>query len=218
MSIISQINNFNTLCEMAYGLGQGAQVISQQQFVDMIVEFDNSSKGTRPMSITTVTVPYKRKKANPYTHIFKVGQVNGFIHGDYGKRVNAQREREGLPTDFKPEPNPNIANYISQSVAVTVAGTTVLIFHPNLAGKPPSYFFGEVEGGEIVEIPSEEAVKFLPAPRPASTQGVEKSIDYRLYGLNGIIAAAFEQKEYQIENDNPIFNDLFNRVRDRLRS
>jgi len=216
--VLTMIENFNQLCEMAYGLGQNAQTITQKQFVDLIIDFDNSSKGTRPMSITTVTVPYKRKNAKPYRNIFKVGQVNGFIHGDYGKRVNAQREREGLPPDFKPEPNPRVSEYVSNSIAILTTGNTVLLFHPNLEFKPPSYWFGEVEDGSITEIPQEEAVKYLPAYSGSGRQGVEDAVNYRMYGVNGIIASAFEQQEYQIQNDNPIFNDLFNRVKDRLRS
>lgn len=211
---------FNTLVEsllndMAYGLGNYTP-ITQQEFIDLIIDFDNSKIGAKPISFTSVTEPLYKKTGFPYQKLFKVGQTAGMIGTDYGANVNAQRGREDKEQDFKAQASKTIKEYLSHSVAVTHKGNVVLRYRP--LNPQPSYFIAQTNEGQFEEVSPEEAKKYLYPVAPAINQGLDKQIDHRTYGFDKMVATAFQGKEYLISDIDPLRKSVFDIVKDKLKS
>lgn len=218
--MLSPINSFNKLTsklvtEMAYGLNN-FEPLSSEEFVQLIVDFDNSGKGAKPISFTSITSPAHRKTGFPYRKLFKVGQTNGMIGFDYEANVNAQRERENRPADFVAGGNTKVKEWLSRSIAVTNTGLTALRYRPLTPA--PSYFVVRNADGSLTEVDRETILPFLYAPPASSGQGVEELVQYRLYGVDKIIAVSFEKKEYVITDVDPEKIEVFDIVKHKLKS
>jgi hypothetical protein len=206
------------ITEMAYGLGDFAP-ITLDQFEQMIITFDKSNKGTAPISFTSVTKPkLKSVKAGflPYAGLYKVGQTNGLIGFDYEANVNAQRGREGQPTDFKKQQMSTIAEWVSDSIGITTTGLKVLIYRALKSA--PSFWVTEDSSGVYAQITDDVAKQYLAPSAPQSNQGIEKKINYRTYGFDKIVAVSFQTKEYMISNVDAKRKEIFDVVAGQLRS
>jgi hypothetical protein len=205
------------LREMAYGLGGSGQELTKDELIKYVIELDKIGRGVMPVSFTSVTVPTYRKTGFPYKTLFKVGQTSGMIGTDYESNVNKQREREGVEGEFVAQANKNIRERLSPSVGITTKGLPVLVYRPT--NKPlPSFWFVETQDGQIQEVEKEQIKPFLPAPSPSMSQGVEKTIDYRTYGFDKIVGISIDGKEHIVSDVNPIAKQIFEKVKDRLRS
>lgn len=204
---------FETIMEMAFGLGSGTS-ITQDQFTQKVIDFDNSKAGTRPISFTSVTNPVYRKTGFPYKALYKVGQTNGILGFDYQANVNAQREREGKPADFLVQPSKTIKEWLSFSIGITHKGLKVLRYRPMSSSS--SYFVVVNQDDSLAEISKEEAVKFLTPVAVPANQGVENTIDYRTYGFDKIVAVSFLKEENTISDADPVRLQVFNLVKDKL--
>ena len=211
---------FNALFEqilddMAFGLGTGTP-ITQDEFVQKVIDFDNSKTGTRPISFTSVTSPVYRKTGFPYKALYKVGQTNGMLGFDYGANVNAQREREGKPADFLVQPSKTIKEWISFSIGITHKGLKVLRYRP--LNPAPSYFVVVDQDGTLKEIEKDEAVKYLTPVSEPTNQGLEQAIDYRTYGIDKIVAVSFQKQEHTISDADPERMRVFDIVKGKLKA
>jgi hypothetical protein len=205
----------NIINDMSFGLGTSSPV-TQDDFVQQVIEFDNSKVGTRPISFTSVTTPLYRKTGFPYKNLYKIGQTNGMIGFDYQANVNAQREREGKPADFLVQPSKTIKEWLSFSIGITHRDLKVLRYRP--LNPAPSYFVVVDQDGTLKEIENEEAVKYLVPVSSPTNQGIEQTIDYRTYGIDKIVAYSFLKKEHTITDVDPERLEIFNVVRAKLRS
>ena len=205
----------NYLKEMAYGLGAGSAPVTIEQFLDVIKRFDNANKGAQPISFTSVTTPQYRKTGFLYSKLFKVGQTNGLLGNDYEANVNAQREREGKPADFVKQQTSNVKEWLSASVGITNTGLTVIKYRP--LNPLPSHWVVEDLKGNLKVVEPEEVTPFLYVPKTLS-QGVDKTVEYRLYGADKIVAANFQKAEYTITNVNPVFKSVFELVKGSLKT
>lgn len=214
------IDNFNELIkqlnitEMAYGLGN-FEPITLDEFVTLITDYDDSNAGAKPISFTSVTNPVYRKTGFPYAKLYKVGQSAGMVGTDYEANVNAQREREGKEADFVKQQTSKVKEWVSKSIGITNTGLKVIKYRP-LASKP-SYWVIQTKDGELKEISKEEASKYLPEYSGTTSQGVENTVEYRLYGLDKLIAVSFEKKEYVISDADPARVKVFEVVQDKLK-
>jgi hypothetical protein len=203
------------LTEMAYGLGN-FDPVTLEEFINIIMEYDDSKVGAKPISFTSVTNPVYRKTGFPYAKLYKVGQTAGMIGTDYESNVNAQREREGLDKDFVKQEVSRVKEWLSNSIGITNKDLKVIKYRP-LASRP-SYWVVETKEGQLKEVPKEEVAPFL-SERPAvSSQGVEDVIHYRLYGLDKLIAVSFQGKEYLITDADPTRVKVFELVQNKLKS
>ncbi len=201
------------LKDMAWGMT--GTPITQQQFIDKVIEFDNSRVGTRPITFTSVTEP-KTKANMPYEILFKVGQTNGILGFNYQDNVNAQREREGLDPDFLVQPSKTIREWLSFSIGITHKGLVVLRYRPT--NPAPSYWVVKDVDNNLREIEKEEAVSYLPPVSEPTNQGVEKKIVYRTYGIDKIMGITFLGAENIISDADPTRLQVMEIVRGKLRS
>jgi len=211
--------NFDLLAEtvmkeMAFGLGNNTPV-TIQEFVDKVIDFNNQRGGTMPISFTSVTNPQYRKTGCPFKRIWKVGQTNGMIGTDYEKNVNAQREREGKTADFVKQQFSNVKEWLSDSVGITTTGLRVIAYRP--INTSPANWVVEDALGHKRQVPESEIKPFLSGSR-SSNQGVDKEVQYRLYGTDKIVAATFMKQEYIIEDIDPVREAVFEIVKDSLKS
>lgn len=206
---------FNSLTEMAYGLGN-FEPITSQQLLDLIMDFDAAKLGARPISFTSVTNPVYRKTGFPYTKLYKVGQTAGMVGFDYEANVNAQREREGKPADFVKQEISRVKEWLSPSIGVTNTGLTVIKYRP--LNPQPSYWVVQENSGNLKEISGDEAKKYMSSYSGASSQGVDNAIAYRLYGIDKIVAVSFQKKEYIVIDADPERVKVFELVQDKLKS
>ena len=203
------------ITEMAYGLGN-FQPITLQEFLDIIMQYDNSNIGAKPISFTSVTNPVYRKRAFPYANLYKVGQTAGMVGTDYEANVNAQRDREGKTADFVKQPTSKVQEWLSNSIGITSTGLTVIAYRP--LNPKPSFWVVQTNEGEFKEITKEEATQYMSAPTGYSSQDLEKGIDYRLYGVDKIISVSFQNKEYLITDADPTRVKIFQLVEPKLAS
>lgn len=204
---------------MSHGIG-GTDTVTLDEFEQIIIGFDKSGVGTRPISFTSVTNP-KLKSVKPgflpWAKLYKVGQTNGQLGADYENSVNLQREREGMPSDFKKQKLSIIVKWISDSIGITTTGLKVLVYYPKQFS--PSYWVVETNDGQFEEIPKETALQYIRPPSPvASNQGTEKKVEWRYYGFDKIVGASFLKDEYMISNVDPSRQAAFELVRDKLKS
>ena len=197
---------------MPYGLTNTMQV-STEQFLSFIVNYDNSEIGARPISFTSVTSPVYRKKGFPYAKLFKVGQTAGMLGTDYESNVNVQREREGKVADFIAQTNNKMKQWLSRSVGITNKDNTVIRYRP--LNNKPAYWVVETEDGELKEVDISEIKPFL-YEYNGNSQGLDEQVDFRLYGVDKIIAFTFEGNEGMIEDADETRVKVFQLVEHKL--
>lgn len=195
-----------------YGLTNTMQTTTEQ-FLSFIVNYDNSGIGARPISFTSVTSPVYRKKGFPYAKLYKVGQTAGMLGTDYEANVNAQREREGKVADFISQTNNKMKQWLSRSVGITNKDNTVIRYRP--LNNKPSFWVVETEEGELKEVDFSEIKPYL-YEYNGNTQGLEEQVEFRLYGVDKIIAFAFEGNEGIIEDADETRVKVFQLVEHKL--
>lgn len=195
-----------------YGLTNAMQTTTEQ-FLSFIVNYDNSGIGARPISFTSVTSPVYRKKGFPYAKLYKVGQTAGMLGTNYEANVNAQREREGKIADFISQTNSKMKEWLSRSVGVTNKDNTVIRYRP--LNNKPSFWVVETEEGELKEVDFSEIKPYL-YEYSGNTQGLEEQVEFRLYGVDKIIAFAFEGNEGIIEDADETRVKVFQLVEHKL--
>lgn len=195
-----------------YGLTNTMQTTTEQ-FLSFIVNYDNSGIGARPISFTSVTSPVYRKKGFPYAKLYKVGQTAGMLGTDYEANVNAQREREGKVADFISQTNNKMKEWLSRSVGITNKDNTVIRYRP--LNNKPSFWVVETEEGELKEVDFSEIKPYL-YEYNGNTQGLEEQVEFRLYGVDKIIAFAFEGNEDIIEDADETRVKVFQLVEHKL--
>lgn len=195
-----------------YGLTNTMQTTTEQ-FLSFIVNYDNSGIGARPISFTSVTSPVYRKKGFPYAKLYKVGQTAGMLGTDYEANVNAQREREGKVADFISQTNNKMKQWLSRSVGITNKDNTVIRYRP--LNNKPSFWVVETEEGELKEVDFSEIKPYL-YEYNGNTQGLEEQVEFRLYGVDKIIAFAFEGNEDIIEDADETRVKVFQLVEHKL--
>lgn len=195
-----------------YGLTNAMQTTTEQ-FLSFIVNYDNSGIGARPISFTSVTSPVYRKKGFPYAKLYKVGQTAGMLGTDYEANVNAQREREGKVADFISQTNNKMKEWLSRSVGITNKDNTVIRYRP--LNNKPSFWVVETEEGELKEVDFSEIKPYL-YEYNGNTQGLEEQVEFRLYGVDKIIAFAFEGNEGIIEDADETRVKVFQLVEHKL--
>lgn len=195
-----------------YGLTNAMQTTTEQ-FLSFIVNYDNSGIGARPISFTSVTSPVYRKKGFPYAKLYKVGQTAGMLGTDYEANVNAQREREGKVADFISQTNNKMKEWLSRSVGITNKDNTVIRYRP--LNNKPSFWVVETEEGELKEVDFSEIKPYL-YEYNGNTQGLEEQVEFRLYGVDKIIAFAFEGNEDIIEDADETRVKVFQLVEHKL--
>ena len=195
-----------------YGLTNAMQTTTEQ-FLSFIVNYDNSGIGARPISFTSVTSPVYRKKGFPYAKLYKVGQTAGMLGTNYEANVNAQREREGKVADFISQTNNKIKQWLSRSVGVTNKDNTVIRYRP--LNNKLSFWVVETEEGELKEVDFSEIKPYL-YEYNGNTQGLEEQVEFRLYGVDKIIAFAFEGNEGIIEDADKTRVKVFQLVEHKL--
>jgi len=184
-----------------------------EQFLSFIVNYDNSGIGARPISFTSVTSPVYRKKGFPYAKLFKVGQTAGMLGTDYEANVNAQREREGKIADFIVQNNNKMKEWVSRSVGITNKDNTVIRYRP--LNNKPAFWVVETEDGDLKEVDFSEIKPFL-YEYNGNSQGLDDQIEFRLYGVDKIIAFAFEGNEGIIEDADETRVKVFKLVENKL--
>lgn len=195
-----------------YGLTNTMQVTTEQ-FLSFIVNYDNSGIGARPISFTSVTSPVYRKKGFPYAKLFKVGQTAGMLGTDYEANVNAQREREGKVADFIAQTNNKMKQWLSRSVGITNKDNTVIRYRP--LNTKQSYWVVQTEEGDLKEVDFSEIKPYL-YEYNGTSQGLDDQIEFRLYGVDKIIAFAFEGNEGMIEDADDVRANVFKLVEHKL--
>jgi len=216
MSIPNFIKKYNQYAERAYGLGQSSQLIGIEDLKALIVGFDNSSKGNRFISLTTNTTVKEWTRGVPFEAIYKISQLNCMLGGDYTKRVNDQRIREGLPADFVPSINPRVERKISKSLWLFKNGTTKIAIFPQQSGGA-FYFVKDKDGLREVE-------KSIVAPYlnqvsvPVASQGTQQDVPIRTYDVESVRAIHIEGKEYMIDSSREVYNTIYSLVKDKLKT
>lgn len=197
---------------MSYGL-KNTQQVTTEQFLSFVMNYDNSGIGARPISFTSVTNPTYRKKGFPYAKLYKVGQTSGMLGTDYEANVNAQREREGKTADFTAQVNNKMKEWLSRSVGVTNKDNTVIRYRP--VNNKPSYWFVETNEGEIKEVNIDEIKPFL-YEYNGNSQGLDEQVDFRLYGVDKIIAFTFEGNSGMISDAEDVRKTIFKLAESKL--
>lgn len=197
---------------MPYGLTNSQQVTTEQ-FLSFVMNYDNSGIGARPISFTSVTSPVYRKKGFPYAKLFKVGQTSGMLGTDYEANVNAQREKEGKVADFVVQNNNKMKEWLSRSIGITNKDNTVIRYRP--LNNKPSYWFVETQEGHLKEVSIEEIKPFL-YEYNGNTQGLDEQVEFRMYGVDKIIAFSFEGNEGIISDADDTRKNVFKLVESKL--
>jgi hypothetical protein len=206
----------NLYMEMAYGLSGTGEAITKQELIEHIIALDKMKRGTMNVSFTAVTDARPKKTGFLYKNLYKIKQVQGQIGYNYGSSVNKQRQREGNEEIFIPEPSRSVRDYISTSIGITFRDNYVIRYKPKLTSNP-DYFFAETHNGEIVEVGEEKIKDFLPKNKPSERQGVEKTVEHRDYGIDGIMGIKIEGKDHIIEDADPIKKHIFELAKERLK-
>lgn len=163
-------------------------------------------KGACPITITALTDADARKRdietktrPNPYSEVLKLARVNGMTGVDYAAAVERQQEHEGAPVGFearKPwytRTHPALGQHDKTKALY-------LLLKPNRTIDRPTYF-GRNEAGVLIQVPKARIEAFLPTYRSAApSQGVEKEIPWRTYGLDGISQIAIGGQRYRVRH------------------
>ena len=196
-----------------YGLTNN-QTSTVEQFLSYILNYDNANVGARPISFTSVTNPVYRKRNFPYAGLYKVGQTSGMLGTDYEANVNAQRLREGKTDDFVSQDKKGMKTWLSRSIGVTNKDNTVIRYRPINSGK--SVWVVELEDGTFKEVDFDEIKSFIPEYKGTTSQDLEEQVEFRLYGVDKIIAFTFESNSGVITDADAKRKKVFELVKSKF--
>lgn len=201
------------LNEMAFGLGSGGVSMSIKDIMDLIIEKDGEG-GNRviPISFTSVTVPKVRKTGFPYASLYKITQTVAELT-DYEKAVNRDLQKQGAEGDFKAQSSSVVGERLSRSVGISKRGLPLLMLNQTQIEKSTSLFVVREQSGELHYIDKEEAKAYLVGSAPSAT-----AVQWRTYGIDKLVGLRVDGKEIvnsEIDSDKV---QVFDFVRDRLKS
>jgi len=155
------------------------------------------TRGTSIVSLTTITDPRLKKTGLPigYKGVVKVSEVNGMIGYDYENSVNNRRKKEQGDDAEKFVTQGRLwGTRLNRVFVVHKGGLFVTIKIERTLAKPRYY---DAKGEEVTK---EEIASFLPAPRKATTQGVEQDVIHREYKLLSIQEIRMGGNVYRIKH------------------
>ena len=144
--------------------------------------------------------PEMRKTGNPF--IGRIKKVSGWafdLNADYQRKVNLQREREGLEMNF--EALPTYAEPINKIVyrhKVQREKLYMSVYPTTNMGQFTEWL---VDGRNATEIEIAQIKSFLPVKSTSSRQGVEKKIEIRRPLLTNIFLLSLAGKRYFVEDN-----------------
>jgi hypothetical protein len=211
-SIILESIYSNVLKEMAFGLGSGGELMGIQDIMSFIAEKD-SSGGDRviPISFTAITTPKYRKTGFPYAKMYKITQTVAELTS-YEKKVNREISKQGGDGDFEAQSSSVVGERISRSVGISKRGLPVLMFDQTQIEKSTSLFVVMESSGDLHYIEKEEAVKYL------SPSSVSSPLQWRTYGIDKLVGLRVDGREIINSDIDSEKMEIFNFVRDRLKS
>lgn len=193
-----------------YGIDPNAKRVTQEEFVELLKSLD--SKGMVPISVTQVTKFRTRKPADfdrfdmdgytdPKAYFMKVAQVNGNIGLLYEAKVNRERDKAGLESDFKAKKS--TYEYVTKGIRKK-GSQHYLAFYPvaNAASMDPtlvgrqSGVYRVVDEEEISSIIPER--KYNPNNRQGLAEGEEVQVQHM--SLASVIAARVDGQSYIISD------------------
>jgi hypothetical protein len=168
-----------------------AKKLSIGQFIQHLIQL---SEGRYTKGYLVMASDHKmNKRGNElYGRVKKMSGWGFDTNGDYTRKVNLQREREGLSTDF--EALPTWAEKINNIIFRHVTDHNKLylnVFPTSSFGGFARYF---VDGRPATE--SELAIirEFTPQKSDSSRQGTDKKIEIRRPSINNIMLASLGGK------------------------
>ena len=200
------------LQEMAFGLGSGGQEMTIQEIMDFIVETETRG-GDRiiPISFTSVTIPKYRKTGFPFASLYKITQTVAELT-DYEKKMNREIVKQGGEGNFEAQSSSVVAERISRSIGISKRGLPLLMFDQTQINQSTSLFVVREKSGEIHYIEKDEAKNYL-IPSSGSAP-----LKWRTYGIDKLVGLRVDGREIinsEIDSDKM---EIFNFVRDRLKS
>jgi len=180
-----------------YGIDINATKVTQSELVEIIKDLD--SRGMVPISITRITKFNTRKpdgfdkfELSGYsgkggeTYFAKVSQAHGNTGIIYEDKVNREREKQGIDTDF--EAKKSLYEFITKSVR-RKGDQHYLIFYP-LTSKEDTTLVG-LQDGEFKTVLRESIDQYIPTPSNTSNrQGLAEGSEVKYESISfGSIAA-----------------------------
>lgn len=190
----------HVLNEMAFGYGQDAVPVTQEELVEKVKLAHKL--GSKPISITSVTIP-KQSKKNPYYPIYKVSQLNGFLNFDYPRSVNARRELEGKEPDFIPQPRKWGKIYIDdegKSYPGLIVNNGLYYVQIKVQHtRDPIYIATAATGLQVLD-PESAKDLITPSADPGESQGLDVGVIVRDYKVENIVGVSLANKEYRVSD------------------
>jgi hypothetical protein len=209
---------YANIMEMAYGLGSGGQSMSADQIIEKIVNI-NKVQGDKeyPISYTSITTPRVLKRQLPpdIETLYKVTQTVGRL-GSYEKIVNREKEKAGGEADFKAQSNSRIAERLSQNVGITTKGNKVLILDLTWLKSGTSIFIVKTKDGQLHEVSRDDIQGYIAPSSGGPPQ--EGQANYRMIGLDNIVGFRLEGHEIVNSSIPEDRVEVFNFVKDKLKS
>lgn len=151
---------------------------------DVLAERLMAQTGTNFATMTTRTDARARKTGNPFGTVYKVARVNIAIGTDYEAGVNRQRTREGNEGTFTAQ---------GRQWGTVIGGAVVenrgKLYLRCKVERSLAYHYEDADGNLL----DPAAVKpFLPSPRKATNQGVQRDVIERSYALTSILSISID--------------------------
>lgn len=200
------------LQEMAFGLGSGGESMTIQEIMDFIIEKETKG-GNRiiPISFTSVTIPKYRKTGFPFASLYKITQTVAELT-DYEKKVNRELVKQGGEGNFEAQSSSVVAERLSRSVGISKRGLPLLMFDQTQIEKSTSLFVVRENSGELHYIEKEEAKSYL------SPSSGYSPLQWRTYGIDKLVGLRVDGREIVNSDIDSDKMEVFNFVRDRLKS
>lgn len=184
---INSINNI--LNEMAYGLGEGSEVISQDAAIKILQE---AEKGTPKTTFTAMTEPKCRKTNNPFLPVRKIVQATMNLGASYQNYMDKKMEKIGGEVPYEVGPR-SFGEHASKVIIEYNGNYYVQIVNRNITN---ILFVSKYSGYWKLMNPSEEEKL-----KNFMTENTNQ--DYRNYKIENILAFKLNKKEYRIQNSDP---------------
>jgi hypothetical protein len=161
-----------------------------------LIDMLDVSRGSQFIATTTLTVPDYRRTGCPYRdNLYKLNRRVYHINSPYANMVNNQREREGLPKNFKPELRHWGGRLVGPPFVVMLKDANL---HLYLEAKVHEEIKHEYLTADGRIIPEEELVPFLRVRGPRPHQGTEKPTELRNIAVEHILSMVIDGKGYVI--------------------
>jgi hypothetical protein len=204
-----------------YGIDQNAKAVTQDELVEIIKQLD--SKGMVPISFTSVTKMTTRKPngfdkftlsgysgKGGETWFTKVKQVNGNIGIVYEEKVNREREKQGLDTDFVAKASPY--EYVTKGVRKK-GDQHYLAFYPISNAQSFEQVIVGKKGSTFEVVDKEDIADVIPEYNVSSSrQGLteDNKVDYEIISFGSIAAVRVDGQSYIVTDIDEPRRESFN--------